>query len=198
MKFLLLLFFIVFLNSCSTSKKVYWCGDHACVNQAEKESYFKKTMIIEVKSLTKKKEKKNISELDYIKKEFNIIDEDNTIIKKEIAKSPDYRELTESEKRKIAKEIRLEEKRIIKEQKALSKRKRKEEKKRLKKEKLLAKKIEKDIKKNKKSSTKRKVNNEKVVKSSSFYVNKSSFKKLAEEIKNKNLTKSYPDINLKD
>ena len=191
MKFLFLLFFIVLLNSCTNTKKVYWCGDHACVNKTERESYFKKTMIVEVKGVVNKKEKMDISELEYIKKKFNNIDEDTTIYKKNVAKLPNDIELTESEKRQIIKEIRLEEKRIIKEQKTISKRKRVEEKARIKKEKLLA-------KKNKKKPTKKKNDDNQVISSTLLNVNKSSFKQLADNIKNKNLTKSYPDINVKD
>ena len=39
--------FIIFIISCSPNKGVYWCGDHACANNKEKEAYFKKTMIVE-------------------------------------------------------------------------------------------------------------------------------------------------------
>ena len=50
------LYFIIFILiiSCSTNKGVYWCGDHVCANNKEKEAYFKKTMIVEVRSLDKK------------------------------------------------------------------------------------------------------------------------------------------------
>ena len=54
MKYLTLLIFSLFLFSCSSGKKVYWCGDHACINNKEKESYFKKTMIVEIRDLDKK------------------------------------------------------------------------------------------------------------------------------------------------
>ena len=44
---------LVFIISCSANNGVYWCGDHACANNKEKEAYFKKTMIVEVKNLNK-------------------------------------------------------------------------------------------------------------------------------------------------
>jgi len=46
-KYFAIIFFII---SCSPNKGVYWCGDHACANNKEKESYFKKTMIVEVRN----------------------------------------------------------------------------------------------------------------------------------------------------
>mgnify|MGYP001446624271 FL=1 len=48
-------FFIIFffIISCSSNKGVYWCGDHACADKKEKEAYFKKTMIVEVRNLDK-------------------------------------------------------------------------------------------------------------------------------------------------
>jgi len=193
MRYLISLLFIFFLSNCTNDNKVFWCGDHACVNKAERESYFKKTMIVEVKNFNKDNYNKKLSELDYIKKEFNIAGENKVILRKKSTKQLDISELSAVEKRKIAKEVRLEKKRIINEQKALARKNSKNEKIRLKEEKLLAKKIEKDIKINKKKD------NKKLVKSTNvFKINTSSFKKIVENIKNKNKSKSYPDINLKD
>ena len=61
--YFLLIFFIIV--SCSSSKQVYWCGDHPCINKKEKISYFKETMIVEIKELDKKKIIKN-SEIEKI------------------------------------------------------------------------------------------------------------------------------------
>jgi len=47
----LCVFFLIF--SCTNNKSVYWCGDHPCINNKEKEAYFKKTMIVEVRELKK-------------------------------------------------------------------------------------------------------------------------------------------------
>ena len=68
MKYLILLIFSRLLFACSNGKRVYWCGDHACINNKEKESYFKKTMIVEVRELSKQN-KKSKSELEIIKKQ---------------------------------------------------------------------------------------------------------------------------------
>ena len=43
----------IFIISCSGNKGVYWCGDHPCINKDEKEAYFKKTMIVEVRNYNK-------------------------------------------------------------------------------------------------------------------------------------------------
>ena len=96
MRYLILLIFSLLLFACSNGKRVYWCGDHACLDQAEKESYFKKTMIVEIKELSKSK-KKLESELEIIKKQAGIED----------------KKMIESEK-KLTKQARLEEKRRIK------------------------------------------------------------------------------------
>lgn len=50
------IYFIIFIlvASCASNNEVYWCGDHACANNKEKVAYFKKTMIVEVRSLDKK------------------------------------------------------------------------------------------------------------------------------------------------
>ena len=61
--FIILIF--ILLISCSNHKKVYWCGDHQCINNKEKESYFKKTMIVEIKEIPKLN--KNKSEFEKIK-----------------------------------------------------------------------------------------------------------------------------------
>ena len=66
-------FFILlgfFVSSCETTKKVYWCGDHPCINKAEKEAYFKKTMIVEIKKLSEIK--KNKSNIDKVLKQAEI------------------------------------------------------------------------------------------------------------------------------
>ena len=65
MKNLFFLFILFIIISCSPNRGVYWCGDHPCINKKEKEAYFKKTMIVEVKS-AKNKNYKNISEIEKI------------------------------------------------------------------------------------------------------------------------------------
>ena len=50
MKKFIFITILLLISSCTKKNIVYWCGDHACVNKDEKESYFKKTMIVEVKN----------------------------------------------------------------------------------------------------------------------------------------------------
>ena len=66
MRILLSLFSILILFGCSSNKTVYWCGDHQCLNKKEKEAYFKKTMIVEVREV-KKIESNEKSEIEAIK-----------------------------------------------------------------------------------------------------------------------------------
>jgi len=56
------LFFFLLILSCTTSKKVYLCGDHACANKKEFNEYFSKNLTIEI-SLKKKKINKNNNDL---------------------------------------------------------------------------------------------------------------------------------------
>ena len=42
--FSLVIIFAIIVG-CSSSKGVYWCGDHPCINKKEREAYFKKNMI---------------------------------------------------------------------------------------------------------------------------------------------------------
>jgi len=101
--YFVLIFFII--ASCSSSKQVYWCGDHPCINKKEKISYFKKTMIVEIKELDKKKIRKN-SEIEKITQQARL-DEKKSI----------------KEEKDLAKQVRLDEKKRIKEEKDLAKKK---------------------------------------------------------------------------
>ena len=108
-----ILFFItsfLILVTCSSQKKTYWCGDHPCINKAERRAYFKKNMIVEVKKLNKK-DKKEVSRIEKITRQARMNE------KKRI-----------KNEKVLAKQERLEEKRLIKEQKELAKQARLEEK----------------------------------------------------------------------
>ena len=65
MKKILFLIFFVLFASCSTEKKVFWCGDHPCINKKEKKAYFQSTGIVEVKVIAKG-DNKNTSKMDKI------------------------------------------------------------------------------------------------------------------------------------
>ena len=117
MKNLFFLFILFMIISCSSNKVVYWCGDHPCINKKEKKAYFKKNMIVEMKSI-KSKNYKNNSEIEKIMQESQ---------KKE--------KIRIKNEKNSSKQIKLEEKRRIKEEKDLAKQINLEEKKRIKGEK---------------------------------------------------------------
>ena len=190
MKYLILLIFSLLVFACSNGKRVYWCGDHACINNKEKEAYFKKTMIVEIRELSKQN-KKSKSELEIIKKQAGLEQ------KKEI-----------KNEKELAKQVRLDKKRRIKEEKELVKQVRLDKKRRIKEEKELAKQVrleEKKIIKEEKKSYKKKVlktenvplEKEIVINTDIARINISSneFKELVEKITNKNMFRPYPNIN---
>ena len=64
--------------SCSTTKKVYICGDRECINKSEAKKYFKENLSLEIKIIDKKKEKT-----------FNLV-QLNTSTKKNTEKKKDF------------------------------------------------------------------------------------------------------------
>ena len=121
MKNLLYLIILFIFTSCSTDKGTYWCGDHPCINKKEKEAYFKKTMIVEIKNLEKKTSKNN-SEIEKIiqqarKGEKKRINNEKNMAKQ--AKLEDKRK--KKEEKYLTKQIERDEARIIKKEKKTSK-----------------------------------------------------------------------------
>ena len=178
MKILFSLVIFFTLVSCANNQVVYWCGDHACINKKEKEAYFKKTLIVEVKEKNEKNNKSD-SEITKITKQVQLEE------KKRIKKEKD-----------LAKQVKLEEKRRIKEEKDLAKQVKLEEKRRIKekrkKDNQTFSKEEKIVKKIIKTT------NENVKEYSNTESNKisdSRFNELVERIIKKNSFKPYPDIN---
>jgi hypothetical protein len=178
MKSLVFLIILFILTSCSTDKDTYWCGDHPCINKKEKEAYFKKTMIVEIKDLKKKTPKSN-SEIE------KIIQQARKGEKKRI-----------KEEKTMAKQGKLEAKRIKKEEKNLLKQTKLEAKRKKKEEKSSAKQIEMDqaiIIKKKEKTSKQSVDidagNETLTSSLT------NFDKLLEKITRRNISRPYPDIN---
>ena len=195
------------LNSCSNTKTVYWCGDHACVNKKEKETYFKKNMIIEKRVINRKK-KKDKSTLDVIIDNQSLNNDSNN--KNLTAYSKNADDSLKLNKKKLSKEARLKEKKRIKEEKELAKQIRLEEKMRIKQEKELAKKIrlekKRRIKEEKKISKiieKKEIskNSNKINKveiktfSTSSEIDPTIFDKMVEKIIKRNMLKPYPSIN---
>ena len=180
MKFFFFLFILLLTISCGSNKGVYWCGDHPCINKKEKEAYFKKNMVVEMRS-AKKTDYKNNSEIKQLMQEAE--GKEKIRIKNDKSSSKQVR----LEEKKLAKQIELEEKRQIKEEKKLAKQIELEEKRRIKEEK-------KQNKKKKKSSIKKiDGNNEKQLKKTE--INLSGFSEIVEKITRKNAIKPYPDIN---
>ena len=178
--FLLLITFL--LMACSNKNLVYWCGDHPCINKKEKESYFKKTMIVEIKEIGKSKI--NDSEIEKITQQARLNE------KKRI-----------KEEKYLLKQERLKEKKRIKKEKYLAKQERLNEKKRIKNEKKLAKQKRLDNKsknKNKKKLSKIQ-KTEKITKIDTEIAKKdttiSTFDNLLDVVIKKNELKPYPDIN---
>ena len=197
--FFLLIFFMII--SCSLNKKVYWCGDHPCINKKEREAYFKKTMIVEVKG-SRSKSYMNDSEIE------KIIQESQSSEKKRIKEKKDLVKQAKLEEKNLAKKIKLEGKMLIKEEKKLAKQIKLEKKMRIKEEKKLAKqkKSEKKAKiKDKKKSSKKEitVNKKKQLKKNveldataeNTEIKLGKFNELVEKIIRKNALKPYPDIN---
>ena len=65
-KFIFLVFFL--LIECSTTNKVYICGDHECKNKKERNDYFNNNISMEVYVIEKSKEKRK--NLDLVQLNF--------------------------------------------------------------------------------------------------------------------------------
>ena len=202
MKKYIFLFIFILLISCSTNKGVYWCGDHPCINKAEKEDYFKKTMIVEVRNYDKKNIKKD-SEIEKLLKQAKLDEKNRILNERELLKR------TKLEEKELAKKLKLEEKRRIKEEKNLIKQLKYDEKQRKKKEKELAKQLKIEKKNSKQKSKKgknivkvykKKINNEENTLvigglSENVEISSSNFNQLVEKIIKRNSSRSYPEIN---
>ena len=192
---ILLYFIILFIfTSCSTDKNAFWCGDHPCINKKEKEDYFKKTMIIEIKDL-KKKESKNNSEIEKIIQQAR--KGEKRRIKEEKSKAKQAKleaKRIKKEEKNNAKQEKLEAKRINKEEKNNAKQAKLEAKRKKKEEKYLAKQIEQDQAEIiKKKTSKQSVNTDAGIESLTSI--SPNFNKLVEKITKRNILRPYPNIN---
>ncbi len=202
MKYFFILLFIILL-SCTNKNEVYWCGDHACINNKEKKAYFEKTLITEIKDLTKQKRKK--SQFEIIKEKAGL-DLDKG---KEEEFEDKIEVLSTEEQKALAKQLRLEEKQRIKEEKKLAKQSRLVEKgigneaktegdcTKLVKlhEKLKCKMDEKKANKAKSKKDDSKIKLEASVINEKDMDSSVEFNELVKKIHKKNLSRSYPDIN---
>jgi len=120
MKNLFFLFILFMIISCSSNKVVYWCGDHPCINKKEKKAYFKKNMVIEMKSAIKTNYKNN-SEIDQLmqeaqeKEKIRIKNDKNALKQKKLEEKKRIKE-----EKKLAKQTKLDKKQKVKIKKKLS------------------------------------------------------------------------------
>jgi len=202
MKYFFILLFIILL-SCTNKKEVHWCGDHACINNKEKKAYFEKTLITEIKDLTKQKRKK--SDFEIIKEKAGLDLEKE----KEEEFEDKIKVLSTEEQKALAKQLRLEEKQRIKEEKRLTKQSRLDEKKIGNEAKAegdctklvkLHEKLKCKMDKKKANKAKSKKDDSKIKLEASVINEKDmdssvEFNELVKKIHKKNLSRSYPDIN---
>jgi len=179
---LFLLIIFVIIVSCSNNKVAYWCGDHPCVNKKEKEAYFKKTMIVEMKILDKNEISDN-SDLEEVLKKAKI-NEKKRIKEEELS----------------SKQAKIDEKNRIKEEKKLAKQAKIDEKNRIKEEKKLAKtKREREDNHSKEKTNKYDINTTKDIKIGSkvsiIGIDSNKFGNLVDKILKRNSARPFPDIN---
>ena len=157
--------------ACNNNKSVYWCGDHPCINKKEKEAYFKKTMIVEIKNL-KDKNYKRSSEYERIMQQAQLDEKKRIKGKKDLSKQAKLEEKRRiREEKDLAKQIKLEDKNRIKEEKELSRSK-------------IVKNETKHLKKSVESTTS--IANTKV--------ELGKFSEIVEKITKKNSFRTFPDI----
>ena len=186
------LFFLLVLLSCSSNNEVFWCGDHACVNKAEKEEFFQNNMIVEVRKIGEKtnKEYSKVNEIinqGKLNKENLAADENGKI---KLSKSEKKQRI--KDEKQLSRQLLKQKRQRIKDEKKLAKEFKKEEKKRNKNKDVKNKVY--SIKKTKKVFKKPLINKSNVVSS----VNDKSglkFVDLVKKIKEKSYTKSFPNIN---
>jgi len=186
--FLFTVFFLIV--NCNSNKSVYWCGDHACINKSEKEAYFKKTMIVEVRDI-KNLPYKDKSEINKIIEQAKLNDKTRKNNKK--TKLNDERikkKLQKDSEKVLAKQIRIDEKKLAKKEKEIIKQAEFENMQNIKNEKklnkeLISNNLEKNLIENKKNKLPVDKN----------YLHSNKFDEIVKKIKKNNTMRDYPDIN---
>ena len=174
MKNLIFLMLIFMFFGCSNNNEVYWCGDHACINKKERESFFKETMIVE-KRKPDGTNKLTKSEKDEILKKIRLKE-------KKISK----------EQEAVSKQVRLEVKQDIKEAKILKKKNNIDNKECFSWD-VQKRSIKRCFGFGRSTAESKKRETKKIV-----YLDEESpskFDKLVEKINKRNMSKPYPDIN---
>ena len=176
MKFFVIFLIMLIFASCSNTNKTFWCGDHPCINKKEKKAYFKKYKTLEVKEINKKN-KEEISNFQKIMDQAKKDQKKKIRDDKKIQKAKKLKEKNElKEQKRLTKKVRLEQKRKLNEQKKLKKHAKLQEK-----------------KANKKIISHNK--NKKIIKTVDYKANLSEYEKIVIRIKEKNMSKKYPNIN---
>ena len=184
MKNLIYVLFFIIIISCTSEKKVYWCGDHPCINDKERKAYFEKNMSVEVKKLNKN-DKKKMTDMEKIIEQAKIDEKNRIKDEKNLAKKEKLAQKNKLEEEKeLTKQLKLEEKQRKKEEKALAKQLKLEERKKKKEKKS----SDNDINRVEINKPVKKVKKVKKGETSDFY-------RIVERIVNENKSKSYPDIN---
>ncbi len=183
MKYLLILFII--LTSCTSSKRVFICGDHECINKEEAKLFFEQNLSIEVKIIKKKKE--NYFNLVKLNTESS---NQNQNIK--IVKHNENKKIKKLNKKEI-----VEKKREIKEiKKKLKKENKKTVKKLSSKDKVVPSISEKSneiLKKSKNTIVKKKINNKENI---CNILEKCDIEEISRYLIKKGKNKDYPNISL--
>ena len=193
-KFIILIVFFFIIN-CTQKNTVYWCGDHQCLTKKEKEDYFKKTMIVEVRS-DQLQSKEKLSKVEIIVDQANI-KKDKSIISKNLQTNVDVdKKIIVKEQKKLIKEAKKLERQRIKEQKKQDRITKKLEREKLKDQKKIEKKTEEKLLADEKNIKKiQKSKNEKVAKKNDQLDQSSNFSYFVTSILDRNSKKDYPDVN---
>ena len=201
MKYFALFVLFFFIISCNNNKSVYWCGDHACINKKEKDAYFKKTMVVEIKS-EKNIQYKDKSEINKIFEQAKLNEKKRLQKEKFLIKDEKLEEKIHIKSEKaLAKQAKIDEKRRIKSEIALAKQAKIDEKRLIKEEKKLFKQrkiAEKKLSKNNNSKDQKKMLleiNEKNAVKEIISTELNTFSQIVKKIRQRNLIKDYPDIN---
>ena len=118
MKKIVYLLFFLLLISCSNSKRVFWCGDHPCINKKERRAYFERTMIVEIKEINKKEA--NYSEVEKITQQAYLKENERIKLEKRSTKQAKREEKKRLKmEKKLTKQAKLEEKKRLKIKKKL-------------------------------------------------------------------------------
>ena len=103
MKKIIILFFLIIIQSCSTNKTVLICGDHICVNKTEAKQYFEENLSLEVQVVgNNKREELTLIELNM---SDNLNDKKISLIKKNNTKK-EVKLLTDKEIKDIKKKVK--------------------------------------------------------------------------------------------